>query len=53
MVLLVQVWEKPMRSLKRSEKVRSRQKKNMTQVAVVNRTIPYEVIGHYGAVRSF
>ena len=24
-------------------------KKNMTQVAVVNRTIPYEVIGHYGA----
>ncbi len=26
-------------------------KKNMTQVAVVNRTIPYEVIGHYGAGR--
>ncbi len=23
----------------------------MTQVAVVNRTIPYEVIGHYGAGR--
>ncbi len=24
-------------------------KKNMLKVAVVNRTIPYEVIGHYGA----
>ena len=24
-------------------------KKNMLRVAVVNRTIPYEVIGHYGA----
>ncbi|MBA4398145.1 MAG: 30S ribosomal protein S5, partial [Syntrophus sp. (in: bacteria)] len=24
-------------------------KKNMTKVAVLNRTIPYEVIGHYGA----
>ena len=26
-------------------------KKNMTKVAIVNRTIPYEVIGHYGAGR--
>jgi len=24
-------------------------KKNMTKVAIINRTIPYEVIGHYGA----
>jgi small subunit ribosomal protein S5 len=28
-----------------------RAKKNMTQVALVNRTIPYEVIGKYGAGR--
>jgi len=26
-------------------------KKNMTKVAIVNRTIPYEVIGHYDAGR--
>ncbi|MDI6776441.1 MAG: 30S ribosomal protein S5 [Syntrophales bacterium] len=26
-------------------------RKNMTKVAIVNRTIPYEVIGHYGAGR--
>ncbi len=26
-------------------------KKSMTQVAVVNRTIPYSVVGHYGAGR--
>jgi len=24
-------------------------KKNMTKVAIINRTIPFEVIGHYGA----
>ncbi len=26
-------------------------KKSMTKVAVINRTVPYEVIGHYGAGR--